>query len=314
MLKYYVLCSRNIHALRRHERTIPVDQLVIVINTLDKQFEKEAKQYSKDRSIPFYITESDGTAPTGKNCLYDVFRASNDSHMVMIDGDDYVTDHGYNVYEKIYSSQQCPDVLALEYQYAITASPLHYLNMGFDAYAEKEGRVLNIADPDSVDGIGLRPFVQTNFDFDVKQSLMRRWHGLTSKYIHPTETHLRVTLVSKKAVIDYRWPQFNVGEDTLLYLQYKDAHARGELTLAHHYEGIPTYVYDMRVDGVCAQQNRDERAEKKPADWLKEMLIEMEAMEGRGEMHSFLPQNINVNFPESYHPSALNLPQVQMEV
>ena len=101
--------------------------------------------------------------------------------------------------------------------------------------------------------------------------------------------------------MDYRWPQYNVGEDTLLYLQYKDAHARGELTLAHHYEGIPTYVYDMRVDGVCAQQNRDEMAEKKPADWLKEMLIEMEAMESRGEMHSFLPQNINVNFPESYH-------------
>ena len=51
--------------------------------------------------------------------------------------------------------------------------------------------------------------------------------------------------------------------------------------------GIPTYVYDMRVDGVCAQQNRDEMAEKKPADWLKEMLIEMEAMESRGRCTHF---------------------------
>ena len=312
MLKYYVLCSRNIHALRRHERTIPIKQLVIVINTLDKQFEKEAVEYSRDRGIPFHITVSDGTAPTGKNCLYDVFRESADSHMVMIDGDDYVTDHGYNVYETIYNSTHCPDALALEYQYAIYASPLHFLNLGYDHYVKN--KTLEIRDPDTVDGLGSRPFVQRDFDFDVDQTLMRRWHGLTRKYIHPTETHMRVTLVSKKAVMDYRWPQYNVGEDTLLYLQYKDAHARGELTLAHHYEGIPTYVYDMRVDGVCAQQNRDEMAEKKPADWLKEMLIEMEAMETRGEMHSFLPQNINVNFPESYHPSALNLPQVQMEV
>ena len=43
--------------------------------------------------------------------------------MVMIDGDDYVTEHGYNVYETIYNREQCPDSMALQYQYAIIASP-----------------------------------------------------------------------------------------------------------------------------------------------------------------------------------------------
>lgn len=311
MLKYYVLCSRNIHALRRHERTIPVNQLVIVINTLDQAFQEEAVAYAQERGIPFHITESDGTAPTGKNCLYDVFRESNDSHMIMIDGDDYVTDHGYNVYESIYRSEHCPDVLALEYQYAITASALHYLNLGFDHYVKSQS--LDIRDPDTVDGMGLRPFVHCDLDFDVSSELMTRWHGLTKRYIHPTETHLRVTLVSKKAVAGYRWPQFNVGEDTLLYLEYKHAWANGELSLMHHHEGLPTYVYDMRVDGVCAQQNRDERAEKKPADWLKEMLLQMEHMETEGKMYPFVPPKFRVEFDEHYRSAAMRLPDVNRQ-
>lgn len=311
MIRYYALCSRNMYAVRRHERTIPISELVIVINTLDKEFEQEAVAYCKDQGIECHVTESDGTAPTGKNCLYDVFRQSDDDYMVMIDGDDFITQHGYLSYKSIATSGQAPDVLALECQYAVKASPLHWLNEGWDKMIESN-MTLSIRDPDEVDPLGIRPFMSGDLDFTTDNKMMARWHRLTGLYISPVESHLRVTMVSKKAVDGYTWPAFVVGEDTLLYLQYKDAATKGELTIAHLWDEIPTYVYDMRVDGVCAERNRDEREKETPADWLNKMLLEMEAMEKKGQLHQARPRYVIIHWPSNYRPDALDLPDLNL--
>ena len=73
-LRFYVLCCRNLKALKRHQRTIPLDQMTIVINTLDEEFEAEASQYCANEGIDYVITESNGTPAQGKNSVMDLFQ------------------------------------------------------------------------------------------------------------------------------------------------------------------------------------------------------------------------------------------------
>lgn len=309
MIRFYILCSRNIFALRRHLNTIPASEQVVVINTLDKCFESEAVEHCETHGIEYYVTESDGTAPTGKNCLYQVFRETSDDFMVMLDGDDFITPHGYLTYKAIWETGKAPDVLALTYQFALCVHPQHWLNVGIDEFYRSNGRV-SIQDPDKIPVYGDRPFMFKEMDFPVTAVTMRRWHGLAAKYISPNETHHRVTMVSKKAVDSYYWPAFRVGEDTLLYLQYKDAMVRGELTMVHHNEKIPTYVYDTRVDGVCAQENAENAKKDDRARWLKDLLDEIEVMGSRGELHQVLPPSLEIQWPDDYVPDVLGLPDV----
>ena len=312
MLRFYILCSRNTFALRRHLNVIPAQEQVVVINTLDKYFESAAVEYCKAHKIEYYVTESDGTAPTGKNCLYHVFRGTDDEYMVMLDGDDFITRHGYLTYKQIVSSGRAPDVLALSYQYGFCVHPQHWLNVGFEELHRTNGKI-GIRDPETIPPYGFRPFMVGDMDFPVEAVTMRRWHGLAKKYISPDETHHRVTMVSKKAVDGYHWPDYRIGEDTLLYLQYKDAMVRGELTMAHHPEHLPTYVYDTRIDGVCAAENDANAKAGTRAKWLNDMLDAIEAMEFAGQLHELVPPTITPVFPDGYQADALNLPNLNIE-
>ena len=91
-LKFYALCSRNTRALSRHARKdrsgIPREDLVIVLNTLDKDFKEEAIEWCDKNDVEYVVTESDGTPSTGKNSVLDLFLKSDNDYMVLIDGDD----------------------------------------------------------------------------------------------------------------------------------------------------------------------------------------------------------------------------------
>ena len=41
-VKFYALCCRNTEALKRHIETIPKEDLIVIINTLDSDFETDA--------------------------------------------------------------------------------------------------------------------------------------------------------------------------------------------------------------------------------------------------------------------------------
>jgi hypothetical protein len=122
-VKFYALCSRGIEVTKRHLRTIPKQDLHIVINTLDSEYEKKAVEFCKSNSIEYTVTKSDGTAATGKNSVLDIIANSEYSHGVMIDGDDFITDFGYKVYKKAVKLNPKIDVIAIENQYGLDPHP-----------------------------------------------------------------------------------------------------------------------------------------------------------------------------------------------
>ena len=66
-------------------------QTYVVINTQDKEFERKMVEYCNWTGIDYEITESDGTASTGKNSVFEVFHKKKEfTHLIQIDGDDFL--------------------------------------------------------------------------------------------------------------------------------------------------------------------------------------------------------------------------------
>lgn len=336
MLRFYVLCCRNIIALKRHIRSIPKEDLTIVINTLDKSFEAKAISYCKENNIEYFVTESNGTPSKGKNSVLDIFESSNYTHMVLVDGDDFLTPHGVWSYKQIANSENAPDVLGLEYQYGIWPEYGYntVLGMSSDYIEGADNPYLNCSnkqDPDQIQGHGTRCFLQeynwwyenlnglvNNTDTEYGKAFNKvftRWVNHCYKYISNWETHIRLVMFSKKAVNGFRYnPDFKVGEDTLLYLTYKDQHVKGNLVLNNLYEKYPTYVYDCRVGGIVEECKHvwDEKQEEWIFDrgwytWLSKLTDKYDEMESNNLLHKIKIPEYNLVLPEGYIPNTMGL-------
>ena len=103
-------------------------------------------------------------------------------------------------------------------------------------------------------------------------------------------------------------------KDTLLYLDYKDAHVKGKLKLAHLFDRYPTYVYDCRVDGIIRQEQNDINPETELYQpdygwykWLNKLSDKYEEYESLGKMHTDQIECITLELPEDYKPNVLGL-------
>jgi len=335
-VKFYALCCRNLNAVKRHAQYIPKEDLVIVINTQNEEFKTQATDYCIEESIEHYITESDGTPSTGKNSVFNLFKSSDYDYAVLIDGDDFVTPHGVWAYKQIANHEDAIDVLALEYQYGIWCETGYNLHIGSagtfeDYYADPYLGVQDKTNASAIHGHGTRCFLKTYdwwqqalngkvvsvFDeFSKKFSdVHMRWANLCYSYISKWETHFRLVMFSKKAVNTYvHNTDFMCGEDTLLYLDYKDAHVKGKLKLAHLFDRYPTYVYDCRVDGIIRQEQDDINPETELYQpdygwykWLNKLSDKYEEYESLGKMHSNQIDRIDLELPEDYKPNVLGL-------
>lgn len=290
-IKFYVLCSSNLFCLKRHERTIPKEDLFVVINSLDGSFIQEAWKYCEDAGIECKVTQSDGTAATGKNSVLDIFDASPYDYAVMIDGDDFLTPHGVYAYKQIAQQEEAIDALALECQYGLIPHSSNF----------KNGFTKNGGDPDKIVPSGGRLFYRPR---DYWQAI--EWGKLCNKYISSRENHLRVVMLSKKASRLFRFDRrFTVGEDTLMYLNYKAEFVKGNLVLRHLFDELPTYVYDTRTDGVCAKH-------KSMYDWVSKLVQEYKRREAKGLMFEKTVPRIEVKLPLDYVPNLGNLPNLQL--
>jgi hypothetical protein len=65
-------------------------ELCVVINTKNDEFKNEMIQYCESSKINYVVTESDGTPSTGKNTVFTVFDKTDCTHLVQIDGDDFL--------------------------------------------------------------------------------------------------------------------------------------------------------------------------------------------------------------------------------
>ena len=118
-LKFYALCTRNIYALMRHAKYIPKGDLFIIINSQNEEFIAAAEHYCKSESIDYAITESDGTAATGKNSFLDTFLASDNDYAVLVDGDDFITPHDVVTYRLIATMPNPRDAIGITNQIGI---------------------------------------------------------------------------------------------------------------------------------------------------------------------------------------------------
>lgn len=320
-VKYYALCSKGIEVTKRHLQTIKKEDLCIVINTLDNEYRKAAVTMCKENGVEFYVTESDGTAATGKNSVLDIFESSDNDYAVMIDGDDFLTAHGVNMYFSIAQILDI-DVLALENQYGLDPHPviLHQ-------YDERTFTGFKDCDPNNIPPVGTRPMVRAEFffgDYIKKYSAdIFKWTTFTRKYISPNELHLRVVMISKKAAKGIRYDNtYKIGEDTLLYLEYKYRHSIGELKMRHLYDTIPTYVYDRRTAGVSIEEYINSTIVGSTQKWLVDLLVAFENIEKQGRVsEEEIPKitygtdkSDEIQFPEDYRPDALALPNLYINV
>ena len=107
---FYVLSSHNLYSLARQFDTLPKDMTTVIINTLDSTFSEQAKSYCEENNIRHMITESDGTAATGKNSFLDIFDKDGVPYAVLVDGDDYLTRRGVRCYTELLNRDDAPDV------------------------------------------------------------------------------------------------------------------------------------------------------------------------------------------------------------
>ena len=97
------------------------------------------------------------------------------------------------------------------------------------------------------------------------------------------ELSTRLVFMSRK-VLPYRFKSLVVGEDTLQYLEIKDAHDRGELKLVAHDEKYPTYMYDMRISGIAVKESGRGKG-RGFISWMTNLLKELENLHTQNKLH-----------------------------
>lgn len=99
--------------LERQFSSLRPKETVVIINTLDLEYVKDATDFCMSNDIEHHITESDGTPATGKNSLLQKFLESDNEYMVQVDGDDIITPYGRNLYRTVALSDSPPDIICL---------------------------------------------------------------------------------------------------------------------------------------------------------------------------------------------------------
>jgi len=314
-------------ATKRHANYIPKNDLVIILNSENPEYISEASAWCAQESIEYYVTESDGTASTGKNCFLDIFKNSSNDYAVLIDGDDFITPHGVWTYKQIAALETPPDVVALKNQYGIFRERGYSHNLTHEAVmSDPFFAVQDRLNSDTILGVGARCFRMTKSWWTTAlngtnipkttstevalSAVHERWAQHVYKYIDTWETHLRITWFSKKAANrGYFDNTLLVGEDTFKYLEFKDDHVNGRLSLVHYDDGYPTYVYDTRIDGVvqAVLDDDEEQGALGWLNWLTALTNKYDELESENRMHEVEMPLLEISWPEGYRPDTAGL-------
>ena len=324
-LKYYALCCRGMPATKRHLTRIPKADLVIVINSQNSDYVTEATNWCVSESIEHYVTASDGTPSTGKNSVFDLFIASNNDYMVLVDGDDFITPHGLYIYDTIAQSASPPDAVALEFQFGLVPNNnynTHLLHVDESSNASvRDAR--DKLNQDHIHGWGLRIFqkpyewwaaaldgtsVPHHDEFTEQCSNMhRRLMTHEHEYINGWESHLRIVFYSKAGAAFRFDPELLVGEDTMQYFRLKNAMVDGDIDLRHLNEIYPTYVYDQRIEGIVGWANERDSG-RGWLVWMTALVNEFDRYLDEGKMHTTVPPAVILPEPaDDYRPDTLGL-------
>ena len=292
MIKYYVLVSSSMNCLVRQFHTFNLNEVVVVINTLDELFKSRAVQFCTNNGIEHYVTESDGTPGTGKNSVLKLFLQSDHQYMVHIDGDDFVTPYGRNVYRTIAHQPDAPDLIALYNQ-----PSMHEYD--FNQFKDKRDPNDNVGE---IHGAFFPHTYEILFDnvlTDVQlehhiEWYTKRWHMAPDKarYLAKVRLHLeqlyidygdgneafnRMVFFSRKAaaLVNYT-NELKVGEDTVEYYKMKKLALEGKLDMRVRDERQGyTYIYMEDTTGIVSKEKDLAQSKEDLSctwDWLVPLL------------------------------------------
>jgi len=278
MFKYYVLTSNSVENLARQFFTLRYNDVVVVINTLDKEYEKTAIDYCVKHGIEHHITRSDGTPATGKNSVLDLFLSSENEYMVQVDGDDIITAYGRNLYRTIALSPNAPDVICLYNQLCLNKFKPDLWDSQYDSRSVKiKGwfipKYLTPAYPHDyetdatfadliperlahmyMDFFGTSPEEAAHWA-EVRIRLNRFFREYGERY----ETFNRMTFLSRKAASVMRYdPEYMIGEDNLQFYRLKKLAYEGELDMRMRNERWAfSYVYMNDTESITKEFKED---------------------------------------------------------
>lgn len=322
-LKFYILTSRDLCALSRHTSmeysNIPKDDLVVIINTLDSDYEDAASEYCKKENIEYYVTQSNGTAAHGKNSVLQLFLDSENDYMVLVDGDDYLTPHGVWVYNNIANTDSPPDAIGLFNQIS------KCVDFGCDFLRSEEfNKDKNRYIYDRTYVIPTRYIRYFAFDYDMfdihemKSNLINnglgesiaevyaeandKFYRNANRHFCGDESHHRVTFLSKKAAEFCKYPEGQrVGEDTLYYHLLKHEASLGNIDFRMNDEYPATYIYDQRVPGTVY----DEVQCGTNWDWMIQFNETVDQYEDMGLINDYELPLLKVDYPHDYIGNSL---------
>lgn len=248
--------------------------MVIVINSLNKDYVKKAEKYCKDVGIEYYITKSNGTPAKGKNSVLELFLASDNDYCVMIDGDDFLTQYGVEYYKSLENKKIVPDALCLRNGMSIQ---------------DKEGNSILVslrAEDKKFDAKEFKTFYKKRYDATEEQTLkatedVKKMHETQERLSEKNQTFTRVTWLSKKAAKYTFDEDLVIGEDAIQFLKLKNAAVKNRLKFYTLDESIPTYIYDHRTLGTVKQETK----ESTDFDWINSYIKKLKIMDSKNELH-----------------------------
>ena len=269
-LRYYVLTSRHPETLLRCLRTLPLSRTVVVINTLDKEYESIASDICLDKGVEYHVTESDGTPGTGKNSLLQTFLTrSDDEYAVCVDGDDFLTPYGVYLYDYISTWKNVPDLIVTHNElYSDCGDKAQEFFMRTRNYNEWKGKgefnTLRMAEAQFTQSLeeDIEECIkQTEHMWDEDASIhwatqWNRFRNFMNNIGDISVCSTRMVFWSRKvAELAHYSNELYIGEDTIQYFDFKQMYGRGEIDICYHLETpFPTYIYvsdNIREPATC---------------------------------------------------------------
>jgi len=280
--KYYVLTSGNLRTLHRQFNTLKPNETVVIINSLNSEYVEQAADFCASNDIEHHITESDGTPSTGKNSLLDKFLESDNEYMIQVDGDDYITPYGRNLYRTVALGDSPPDIICLANQLSVQTPQDEFFDLfskQVDSRSVKKEyffipvkhtahwthdlnkRTRNTHVP-KVNEQEIRKMMRDGIPEDIAREWLSNRKVLeeyTVDYGDMMNTLNRLVFYSRKGAQHTRFdPDHRIGEDVLQYYKLKKLSYDGVLDMQVRDERPKySYLYMQDADSTTRNGNLD---------------------------------------------------------
>ncbi|MAR63774.1 MAG: hypothetical protein CMP43_02095 [Rickettsiales bacterium] len=210
-------------------RCIPQPDCLVVCNTTNIQFQKDAEKLCAKYPVKFINTESNGKLGKGKNAVLDQFIRTDYDYLFQVDGDDFIYPDAIKTLRKLISRHNEFDVLALTESEVWDGKDLHRINEWItkDKFRSKINEILSKFDSEN-----LMRAVQ---NCKIGEEITDDKSGLH-----------RVIVWSKKAAEKFRFDESLMVADSPGYLDLKLMHLREELKLELT-NAKSIYIYDQTI-------------------------------------------------------------------